>query len=433
MNQEQNNLNQNNFNTQGNNGIPNNQPLNNQSFNQGMGFNQQPINPQPQPTPTYQQPIIQEPTPQPMNNTFESGNANNQSLNSKPPKKMNLGLIIGIVVAVAVVGVGVVFGSKLLSNGGNNNSNGENVNGSNNSSSKPSANKNTITIGGIKMSIVDEGMGIYKIRDEYVFRGGDKVEWPDMSDIKTRKTTYFPNVVKFGDYLWRIIKVNGDGSIRLVFFGEYVDDTTRYKVPTVENTLLETSYLETNTNFDESSSYENSSIRHFLNNEMITNGAGYYDTTNKKYNTYKIIPTNYEKYMVKQSYDIAKIDYNYSKDDFVLPDIQYSTFKDYVGLVSVREYVEASADIDETSYRCKSSYNMRLGCSEQNFLTLYSNTTSLVADSVGVYRITRTNGEIGPEIEKSNSIVQFYPVINLKSSVTFSKGDGTPSNPYIVK
>ena len=127
MNQEQNNLNPNNFNTQGNNGIPNNQPLNNQSFNQGMGFNQQPINPQPQPTPSFQQPIMQEPTPQPTN-TFESGNASNQSFNSKPPKKMNLGLIIGIVAAVAVVGVGIVFGSKLLSNGGSNISNNNSSN-----------------------------------------------------------------------------------------------------------------------------------------------------------------------------------------------------------------------------------------------------------------------------------------------------------------
>lgn len=126
MNQEQNNLNPNNFNTQGNNGIPNNQPLNNQSFNQGMGFNQQPINPQPQPTPSFQQPInqmnMQPQTPQPMN-AFESGNASNQNFNSKPPKKMNLGLIIGIVAIVVVVGVGVVFGSKLLSNNSGNQDN----------------------------------------------------------------------------------------------------------------------------------------------------------------------------------------------------------------------------------------------------------------------------------------------------------------------
>jgi len=409
MNQEQNNLNPNNFNTQGNNGTLN---------NQDMSFNQQPI--------------MQESTPQPIYNTFDNVNSNNKNLNSKPPKKINLGLIIGIVAVVAVVGVGIFFGSKLLSNESNN-SNNENINENTDSEPKPNNNKNTITIGGIKMPVVEEGMGIYKIRDEYVFRGGDQVEWPDMSDITTRKTTYFPNIVKFGDYLWRIIKVNNDGSIRLVFFGEYIDDTTRYKVPTIENTLLETSYLDNNTDFNESSSYENSSIRQFLNNEMITDGAGYYDSTSKKYNTYKIIPTNYEKYMIKQSFDIAKIDYNHFKDEFVLPDIQYSTFKDYVGLVSVREYIEASADIDETRYRCKSSYNTKLGCSEQNFLTLYSNTTSLVADSVGVYRITRTNGEVGPEVEKSNSISQFYPVINLKSSITFSKGEGTPSNPYIVK
>ena len=121
MNQEQNNLNPNNFNTQGNNGIPNNQPLNNQSFNNTFNqnivqnpnvnqstFNQHPINsqPQPQPMPSFQQPInqmnIEQPAPQPMNTTFESGNPSNQSFNSKPPKKMNLWLIIGIIAAVVV-------------------------------------------------------------------------------------------------------------------------------------------------------------------------------------------------------------------------------------------------------------------------------------------------------------------------------------------
>ena len=116
----------NNFNSQGNNGMSNNQPLNNQNFNQNVNVNQQTFNTQQ--TPSYQQPI--NPQPQ-LTNTFESGNANNPSFNSKPPKKMNLGLIVGIVAVVAVVGIGIVFGSKLLSNGENDNSN----NG-NNSSSK---------------------------------------------------------------------------------------------------------------------------------------------------------------------------------------------------------------------------------------------------------------------------------------------------------
>lgn len=113
MNQEQNNFNQNNFNIQGNNGTPNNQPLNNQNMN----FNQQPINPQLQST---QQQLIQnqqvnnlqtnfeQPNQQTIN-SFESVNANNENFNSKPPKKKNLGLIIGIVVLIVVIGLIVGF------------------------------------------------------------------------------------------------------------------------------------------------------------------------------------------------------------------------------------------------------------------------------------------------------------------------------------
>ena len=137
MNQEQNNLNQNNFNTQGNNGIPNNQPLNNQNFNQGMSFNQQAVNPQ----------------PQPMNNTIESRNDNNQGFNNKPPKKMNLGLIIGIVVAVAVVVVGIVFGSKLLSNSTNSNNNSEQNNEINSNNQNTTATNWGLTINGKSINL----------------------------------------------------------------------------------------------------------------------------------------------------------------------------------------------------------------------------------------------------------------------------------------
>ena len=139
MNQE------NNFNIQGNNGIPNNQPLNNQAFNQSMGFNQQSINPQPQPTPSFQQSVTQEQSPQPMNNTVVNGSDNNQKFNSKPPKKINLGLIIGISVAVVAIIVGVVI---ILSTKSNDNSNkGTNDNQVNNSNNETNLNcKGTNTV-----------------------------------------------------------------------------------------------------------------------------------------------------------------------------------------------------------------------------------------------------------------------------------------------
>lgn len=130
MNQEQNNFNSNNFNTQGNNGIPNNQPLN----NQGMSFNQQPINPQ----------------PQPINNTFESGNANNQSFNNKLPKKMNLMLIIGVVVTVIIAGVTIVI--LLNKNDNKINNHGDNYNNETNNNNL----KNNMKYEGTKIKIVDD-------------------------------------------------------------------------------------------------------------------------------------------------------------------------------------------------------------------------------------------------------------------------------------
>lgn len=136
MNQDNNQFNQNNFNMQGNNVVPDNQPLHNNqnfnnTFNQGMqqsaNVNQQIFNQQAQLTSNYQQPInqpnIQQPTSQSMN-TFDSGNTNSQNFNIKPPKKINLGLIIGVVAVVTIaIGTGIYF--MLSPNSNKNGSNNE--------------------------------------------------------------------------------------------------------------------------------------------------------------------------------------------------------------------------------------------------------------------------------------------------------------------
>lgn len=130
MNQD-NNFNQNDFNYQGNNGISNNQPLNNQSFNQGMEVNQQPINPHPQSVSNFQQSInqmnMQQPTTQFMDNIFENVDNNNQSFNNKPPKKMNLGLIIGGIVTVIVIVTGLIIVPTLFNSNSSKLNNESNV------------------------------------------------------------------------------------------------------------------------------------------------------------------------------------------------------------------------------------------------------------------------------------------------------------------
>lgn len=87
MNQEQNNMNQNNFDSQGNNGIPNNQPLTNQIPNININNNQ-----------------VSQTT-----NTIGDASINNQEFNGKTPKKMNMGLVIGIATILVAVGIGSLF------------------------------------------------------------------------------------------------------------------------------------------------------------------------------------------------------------------------------------------------------------------------------------------------------------------------------------
>ena len=182
MNQEPNNLNSNNFNTQGNNGIPNNQPLNNQFFNTTFNQNVAPntnassptFNQQPPQMTSYEQSTIQ----QPINNTFNNGNVNNGNFDSKSPKKINLGLIIGIIAVVIVVGVGVIFGSKLLSNNDINNEtlndetkeSDKDTNTNNNKSSDAELvvylNDLKITLGKTKMDEIIKNTNLEVIKDE---------------------------------------------------------------------------------------------------------------------------------------------------------------------------------------------------------------------------------------------------------------------------
>ena len=166
MNQEQNNLNPNNFNTQGNNGITNNQPLNKQSFN------------------------------------------------SKPPKKMNLGLIIGIVTSVAVVGVGIVFGSKLLSKDNNNNSNS--TQNSNSINNNPQNNNNDSQIS--DKTITDYSWKDFVISiDNHIITMGKKVNSIETYGFVSTSRNY-DTILSTGQGLNTEMQYKGKNGDNIVFY-----------------------------------------------------------------------------------------------------------------------------------------------------------------------------------------------------------------------
>lgn len=427
MNQESNNLNQNNFNTQGNNGIPNNQPLNNvnsninsnpnqnQNLQQSTNTNQTQFNSQPQMTPNYQQPInqtnTQEHIPQPIN-AFESENVNNQSFNSKPPKKKSLGLIIGI---VSIFAVAIISGIFLLNNSNNNPANNNSINN----------NKNSINIGSRKIPIsTDEnkvnGYGLFKLNNEYIYKGGDYYTNTDSSGNTSKEFEqgYLNNFVKFNNNYWRIIKINENGTIKLVWAGTNDGE----KISNVLN--LEIKYVENKT---DDFSYENSYLRNYLNNNVLNNTS--------------IIPSNYKDYLIPSNWDIST--YNIFAE---IVKEEKSTFTDYIGVLSVKEYEDASycyKITTGTGYEVEQCENYIQNILEtaKNRKQLDTNTTNVVVDeasnkTMGVSKIQRSNGEfkIGTEYNIDRNLENnVLPVIVLKSNVKFSSGDGTVKNPFIIK
>ena len=165
MNQEKNNLNLTNFNTQGDNGIPNKQPFQN---DQSISLNQQITNSQP--TPSYHQPInqvnIQETTTQYMN-LVESQNPNNQNFHIKQPKKINLGLIIGIVVVLVVI----FFVIVALITATNNNKSDIDKTLENNSMEKDNSNTRGIVDKNTNTNYDENGAFLLRIEDVFTIAG----------------------------------------------------------------------------------------------------------------------------------------------------------------------------------------------------------------------------------------------------------------------
>ena len=411
MNQSQNNLNENNVDTKETNGGLNNQSLKNHNFNQKMNFNCES-----QPISDFQDFQMRESIQQ-SNNTFASGNISNQNLNSKLSKKRHLGLIIGIIVGIIICVIVSLIFIKL----NNNTSPIDNI---------INKKSNTVKVGNIKINVLsDENVinnsGLYKVGDEYIFKGGDlyskKLE--DGSYNSTTKLGNLKNFVKFNNNYWRIIKINSDGTIKLVWAGKYDGDEV------LNNIDLDIKYADKKTN---NLNYENSYIRNYLNTIVLNDNS--------------IIPSNYTDYLVKSNWDISTYTdsiyniYSYKNSENVVTK-QMSLYKDYIGILSITDFYNAKIAgklPPKGAYDNNFIEDILESTGKQSALEV--NTSNIIVDennnSIGVAKIVRSNGSW---FMLTNSAVDggygndVIPVITLKSTINFESGNGSVENPYIIK
>ena len=232
----------------------------------------------------------------------------------------------------------------------------------------------------VKESKIDEyGNGVYEMNGEYIYRGDD-----------------VNNYVKFNDQLWRIVKVDSEGDIKLVLAEstqEYYEWDNAYNSDKKENVGVTTDYLRT-------------SIRKSLNN--------YYEENFTKDNKAKIVSKNLcvGKYSISDSFSIEK---------------ECSVIKENekIGLLTATDFQNASLDTN-----CLTLENQE--CSNYNYLSDSKLTTWLI-NSISDNNYTVLYIYENIQESYANYPKRISPTIYLTSKSIVQNGNGTFDKPYVIK
>lgn len=237
-------------------------------------------------------------------------------------------------------------------------------------------------IDAIKESKQDEyGNGVYEMDGEYVYRGDD-----------------VNNYVTFNNQTWRIIKIDTDNTVELVYYEE--DNSARYSWDTDYNPEPERYYGVT-------TDYLHSDIRKSL--------VEFYETN---------FTDEAKAHIVAKDICIGKK----AIDDKESAEEECSVVKENekIGLLRVSDYPKASLDSGCISYDYAE-------CSNRNyFASSYIDTWLLTTTSDDTYQAYLLNGA-GVNEDSASVLNGINPVIFLDSDVMIISGDGSLDNPYVIK
>ena len=263
------------------------------------------------------------------------------------------------------------------------------------------------------------------------------------------------NWVSFAGYYWRIIRINGDGSIRMIYSGEDTGSVTEAN-RTGEGTQIGTSafndqyndnayvgymygtpgsdtYEETHANINDST------IKTVLDNWYQTNLVNYSSyisieagfcsdrkTTQLGYGTTSTAYAPWERLLINSGWKATQtpsLKCSQSNDLFTVSESSKGNhdLTSPVGLVTSDEVIIAGSfgGSDNSSYYlCTGKYFWSMSPDGVN-LSGYTN----------VFRVSPEGSLIGNTVDNTHGV---RPVINLDKNVAISSGDGTSSNPYVV-
>lgn len=239
-------------------------------------------------------------------------------------------------------------------------------------------------------NIVTNDSGLYRLNNEYVYRG----EKPN-------------NYVKFSDRIWRIVKVDANGDIVLI-----LDD---YFEP---NYLWDDRYnseMQYNYGYND---YSKSRIRDYLDKT-------YEDSINETNTEFNLLTKNAAKKLVGFRLCSGKIDLNQglTNNTYECASVVENT---KIGLLTASDYVTASVDPSCTNINSET-------CQNYNYLSARSGSWWLAtANSTNTHEAYIINHGV-IRTDYAYSYYGIRPVIHLRKNTTYTSGKGTENKPYVIK
>ena len=255
--------------------------------------------------------------------------------------------------------------------------------------------------------------GLYKAEDDwgesYYFRGAVTNNW-----------------VKFAGYYWRIIRINGDGSIRVIYNGTSTQTTgtsTQISTGSFNSSYNASYYVGLKYSFDEQfGSSKKSAILTKLEQwyDSNLNNVSSYINSSTGFCTDRTTASGYNWVASNEDFYYASYERLDSKKS---PSFVCSNSSDLlkisIGLISADEVAYAGAKLGTPN----SSYYLYTG---QSYWTM----SPRLYDYYASVHTVASNGNVGNGYVNSSNGIR--PVINLKADILL-KGSGTSTDPYVVE
>ena len=275
-----------------------------------------------------------------------------------------------------------------------------------------------------KTAITDEG--IQQVSDGMY--GGTSYYW------RGAATT---NYLKFGGYCWRIIRINGDGTIRLIYDGTtcHANGTSTTDSIAVANTAYNSSYNKSeyvgwkyteglqrpNSTVEGTDAPIKTALENWYNNNIGNNTTYASKVADGKYCNDRNTKENIEWSQIKT--------YHYAASERIIenksPALKCSDGDIYslkIGLITADEIVQAGgfgATINNSFYLYTGQNYWSMSPAYWDSINLWS--WVFYVNSNGILDNWNISAQYG-----------IRPVINLKADTQISSGKGTLENPYIV-